>query len=366
MKIKFIYVLAIVTVIASCGKSDKKTELENLKKQAADIKQQIEKLETELASSDTSQKEVKSTYVTVATLKLQPFKNYVTIQGKVDADQNVSVSAEMGGMITRINVVAGQEVSVGQTLAELDNSTLVQGIEELKTGLEFATNLYNKQKNLWDQKIGTEVQYLGAKNQKESLEKKMATMQAQLDLTRIKSPISGTVDAVDIKVGQMVMPGLPAIRVVNFSNLKVKGDVAESYANIVKSGTDVNIVFPDMHDTIHTQINYAAKVINAMTRSFTVEINLDNKTTYHPNMIALMQIVDYSNDNAIVVPITTIQESDNTKIVYVANGNKVEKKIVVVGKNYNGSAEITSGLKAGDVLITGGFQDLNDGETIKY
>lgn len=365
MRFRFIYVLVIVGVITSCQEDDKKAKLETLKKQFVELDQQITQLEAEIAAADTSRSNKKITHVTVTPLAMQSFKNFITVQGKVDADQNISLSAEMPGIITKINVSSGQEVSVGQVLAEIDNTTIIQGIAELQNGLDFATNLYNKQKNLWDQKIGTEVQYLNAKNQKESLEKKMITMQSQLDMTRIKSPINGTIDAVDIKIGQMVMPGLPAIRVVNLSNLKVKGDVAESYASIVKKGSLVNIIFPDMHDTIHTQISYVAKVINAMTRSFTVEINLENNSLYHPNMIALLQIVDYVNDKAIVVPISTIQESDNNKVIYIANGNKVEKRIVKVGKNNNGFAEILTGLNVGDTLITSGYQELNEGELIK-
>lgn len=365
MKLKFIYVLALVGVITSCQEADKKVQLENLKKQAAELNQQITKLEAEIAAGDTSLANEKYTTVTVAPVAMQSFKNFITVQGRVDANQNISLSSEMPGLVTKINVSPGQEVSAGQILAEIDNTTLVQGIAELQNGLDFATNLYNKQKNLWDQKIGTEVQYLSAKNQKESLEKKMATMQSQLDMTRIKSPINGTVDAVDIKIGQMAAPGFPAIRVVNLSNLKVKGDVAESYASLVKKGSQVNIIFPDMRDTIHTQISYVSKVINAMTRSFTVEIDLENGALYHPNMIALLQIVDYVNEKAIVVPISTIQESDNNQIIYVANGNKVEKRIVKAGKNSNGFVEIVSGLNVGDMLITSGYQELNEGELIK-
>lgn len=358
--------LTLMVAITACQQPDKQAQLAELKKKATELNQEISKLEAEIAASDTNHVNEKFTNVTVEPLKVQPFKNYITVQGKVDADQNVSVSAEMAGMVTKIYVKPGQEVSTGQILAELDNATFVQGIAELQNALDFATNLYNKQKNLWDQKIGTEVQYLSAKNQKESLEKKMATLQSQLDMTRIKSPINGTVDAVDIKIGQMVMPGLPAIRVVNFSNLKVKAEVAESYANTVKQGNTVDIILPDMQDTLHTKISYAAQVINPMTRSFTVEINLDKSNSYHPNMIAVLQIVNYEKDSTIVVPVSTIQESENGKMVYIADGNKVAKKIVQVGKSYNGYAEIVNGLKKGDLLISSGYQELNEGEKIKY
>jgi RND family efflux transporter MFP subunit len=353
-------------MVSACEQPDIKTQLEELKKQAAELNQQMAKLEAEIAATDSSDGNIKSTQVTVSSLMPQTFTNYITVQGKVDAEENVSISAEMAGMLSKIYVQPGQEVVKGQILAELDNSTFVKGIAELQTALEFATEMYNKQKGLWDQKIGTEVQYLSAKNQKESLEKKMASLQSQFDLAKIQSPINGTVDAVDVKIGQMIMPGLPAIRVVNFSNLKVKAEVAESYAASVKKGSPVNLIFPDLQDTVKTEISYAAKVINPMSRSFMVEINLTTDKIDHPNMLAVLQISNYTNDSAIIVPVNTVQESNDRKMIALAQGNKVSKKEIKTGKSYNGYIEVLSGLKRGDVLITGGYQDLNEGETIKY
>src|SRR5688572_22850434 len=148
----------------------------------------------------------------------QVFSSYIDVQGKVDAEENVALNAEMPGTVAKINVRLGDAVGAGQVLAELDSKVIQQGIAELQGGLELATTMFEKQKNLWDQKIGTEMQYLQAKNQKESLEKKMATLQEQLKMSKIISPISGIVDAIDIKVGQATMPGMPAIRVVNMNS----------------------------------------------------------------------------------------------------------------------------------------------------
>lgn len=305
---------------------------------------------------------------TVEVLPLQPqaFYNYVEVQGKVDADENVSVNAEMPGTVSKVNVQLGDQVSTGQVLAELDSKVIQQGIAEVQTALDLANTLYEKQKNLWDQKIGTEVQYLGAKSQKESLEKRLASLQEQLKMSKIVSPINGIVDAIDIKLGQATMPGIPALRVVNMNSLKVKGEVAESYLAKVKSGNDVTVIFPDMMDTIRTKITYAAKVISPMNRTFTATVNLDGKKEYHPNMIAILKIVDYSNPNAFVVPVSTIQQAQEGDFIFIAENKKAKKVKVKVGRTYNGNAEVLEGLSDGNLLITKGFQELNEGEAIKY
>ena len=307
----------------------------------------------------------KTKTVEIISLVPQLFNNYIDIQGRIDADENVAVNAEMPGTISKVNVHLGDEVSTGQTLAEMDSKMIQQGIAELQNGLDLATTMFDKQKNLWEQKIGTEMQFLQAKNQKESLEKKMSTLQEQLRMTKIISPINGIVDAVDVKLGQATMPGLPAIRVVNMNSLKVKGEVAESYLAKVKSGNDVVVILPDMNDTVKTKISYAAKVISPLNRTFTITVNLDGKKDYHPNQIAIIKIIDYSNAKAFVVPVGAIQKAEEGSFVFIADGSKAKKVKVKVGKMYNGRAEILEGLKEGDKFISKGFQELNDGETVK-
>lgn len=318
------------------------------------------------SSDSTAQVNDKTKTVEVLSLQTQVFNNYVEVQGKVDADENVSVNAEMPGTVSKIFVQLGDQVSIGQILAELDSKVILQGIAEIQSALDLATTLFEKQKNLWDQKIGTEVQFLGAKSQKESLEKRMASLQEQLKMSRIISPINGIVDAIDIKIGQATMPGLPAMRVVNMNSLKVKGEVAESYLAKVKSGNDVIVIFPDMMDTVRTKITYAAKVISPLNRTFTATVNLDGKKEYHPNMIAILKIVDYSNPKAYVVPVSTIQKAQEGDYVFIAENKKAKKVKVKVGRTYNGNAEILEGLNETDKLITRGFQELNEGEVIKY
>lgn len=363
---KIVIITGVISLLIACSKPvDKKAELDALKKQEAELKSKIATLEAELASTDTSQKGIA---VAVQLLKAETFKNYIDVQGRVDADENVALSTEMPGTITKINVKPGDEVHAGQVLAETDAKAINQQISDLQTNADLVNQIYEKQKNLWEQKIGTEVQYLQAKTNKESMEKKMAALQEQLRMTKIISPISGTVDAVDVKIGQAVAPGVPAIRVINFSNLKVKADVAETYASKVKRGSEVIVYFPDMNDSIVTKVNFVARAINPATRTFMVEVLLDNKKEYHPNMVARLNLNDYqSSEPTIIIPVRTIQKDENNAtFVYVAENGVAKKRVVSLGKEYSGKAEIKSGLKENDLLVTLGYDLINEGDVIAY
>ncbi len=355
--------IVITSIIAACSAPDKKAELEKLRTQKAALETQIATLEEELAKSDTTKEKLLD--VIALPLTSQIFKTYIEVQGRVDADENVSLSSEMPGTLTKINVKVGDEVVKGQVLAETDARAIQQQISDLQTNLDLVSQLYEKQKALWNQKIGTEIQFLQAKTQKESMDKKMATLQEQLRMSKIVSPINGTVDAVNIKIGQAIAPGIPAINVVNFSNLKVKADVAESYSTRVKKGNEVLIIFPDMKDSVNSKVNYAARAINNLTRTFGVEVLLDNTKEYHPNMVAKLKINDYQSATPkIVLPIKFIQKGTNENFVLLAVDNKVIKKSVIISHEYNGLAEVSEGLKEGDLLITEGYDLINEGDKV--
>jgi membrane fusion protein (multidrug efflux system) len=366
MKNKIIYLSLITVFFVACSAPDNKAQLEKLKKQKADLETQIASLEELVAKSDTSKKEIKIIEITTIPVKAQTFKTYIEVQGRIDADENVSLSSEIPGTITKINVKVGDEVSKGQVLAETDTRAIQQQMSDLQTSLDFASQVFEKQKKLWDEKIGTEIQYLQAKNTKESLEKKMSTMQEQLRMSKIISPINGNVDAVNVKIGQAIAPGIPAIGVINFNNLKVKADVAESYASRIKTGNEVRIVFPDMNDSLTSKVNYASRAINAMTRTFNVEVILDNKKEYHPNMVAVLKINDYQSATPqLIVAEKYIQKGANESFIMIAENGKAVKKSITINHQYNGNAEITSGLKDGDLIITEGYDLVNDGDAIK-
>lgn len=371
MKTKIFYLsFSLFLILAACSKpADKKTELAKLKKQHDELVIKIKALETELQVSDTTNVS-KVTAVTVTEAKPEVFNHYLEVQGKVDGEDNIAVSAQMPGSITAVYVKEGDRVRKGQILAQMDNSITQQQIASTKQQLEFATNLYTKQKSLWDQQIGSEIQYLTAKNNKENLEKAISALNEQVEMTRIKSPINGSVEEVNLKVGQMASPGLPAVRVVNFSTVKVVAEIAEAYGAKVKPGNKVIVFFPDFNIEIPSQIRFTSKYINPVNRTFNTEVRLGpSKVEYRANMMAVVKINDYSNPSAFAVPVTLIRQAQSGKYIYVAkeeNGKLVARRLpVTVGNAYNGLTEITSGITAGDKIITTGFNSLIDGELIQ-
>jgi RND family efflux transporter MFP subunit len=366
-----ILVLSILILLTSCGSSpvDKKSELEKLKQQHDQLSEQIRKLEAELSINDSST--VKMADVMITEVKAVEFNHYVEVQGSVDGEDNVAISPQLPGIVTAVYVKEGNAVKKGQILAQLDDNVLKQQISGLNQQLDFATNLYEKQKSLWEKKIGSEVQYLSAKNNKESLEKSLATLQEQIELYRIKSPINGTIEEVGVKVGQMAAPGImPAFRIVNFANAKIKADVAEVYAARIKPGNEVLIYFPDFNEEVSARIGFTSKYINPTNRTFQVEMRLGpGKVDYRANMIAIVKIKDYNNKNAIVLPVNQIKDSPKGKFVFTASEESgkmiTRKKLVEVGQNYNGLAEVVSGINPGDKVITTGFNSLIEGQPIR-
>ncbi len=361
----YITIAVIAGLLIACSAPDKKAELEKLKKQKTELETKIAALQEEVSKTDTTKSKEKVIEVIAKPLTTQLFKTYIEVQGKIDADENVSLSSEMPGTVTKINVKVGDEVTKGQVLAETDARALAQSISDMQTTMDLANQLYDKQKTLWDQKIGTEVQYIQAKSQKESVEKKMASLQEQVRMTKIISPINGTVDGVNIKVGQAIMPGLGAISVINFSNLKVKADVAETYAARIKNGNEVLVLFPDTKDSIISKVHYASRGINALTRTFMVEILLDNSKEYHPNMVAKLRINDYQSPKPeITLPVKYIQRGTDENYVLVAENGVAVKKVIKTGHEYHGVLEVTEGLKEGDLLITDGYDLVNEGDKV--
>ncbi|RZJ23739.1 MAG: efflux RND transporter periplasmic adaptor subunit [Acinetobacter sp.] len=361
---RILFIAAIAFLAACSNKKDPKAELAELKKQRTELDAKIAKLETTLGASDTTKVVAKD--VSVIDVAESSFKNYLEIQGKIDAEENIQVNPEAQGVVTAVYAKIGQNVSRGQVLAQIDDKVLRQNINELQTQLTLATSLFNRQKNLWDQKIGTEVQYINAKTQKEAAENRIATLRSQISMYKIKSPISGTIDAMDLKVGQSVAPGMSGIRVINASNLKAKALVAETYAGRVSQGDEVNVVFPDVPDSLKTKITFASKTIDPASRSFEVQINLPSNKRYRPNMLAVLKIVDYQNTKAIVIPVSAIQKSESGDFVFVAVNGIAKKAVVKTGKSYEGKVEILSGLKVGDKVITAGAQNLNEDDSVKF
>ncbi len=360
---KLIYFTAALLLLAACNSKtkDKAAELAGLKKQEADLNAKITTLEAEIGKKDS----VKSTDVNVYDVKPIRFTNYVDLQGRIDAQDNVMAYPQASAIITAIYVKVGDHVNKGQELAQLDNSVLIQNIAQAQTQADLAQTVYQRQKNLWDQKIGTEVQYLQAKSNFESARKQVDALKQQANMYRITSPITGTVDQMDLKLGQVGSPGATGIRVVNADVLKVKADVPESYASNINQGDSVKVIIPDANDSLITRVTFAAKVIDPTSRSFGIEIKLPSRKSLRPNMTAIIKIANYSKNNALVIPINAIQRSEAGDYVFVDQNGFAQRKNVSVGATYGGKSEILSGLKAGDRLVTQGAGDIEDGDKIR-
>lgn len=358
--------ISLVAVLGACNSTspNNQQQLEKLKAERDKLNEQISQLQAKLDSTSTGNTRTAS--VSVTTLESSVFKNYIEVQGKVDADKNVTVTSEVPAVITAINVHTGQHVGAGQTLASLDSKVVGQQIAQLQTQLAYMKNIYDRQKNLWDQNIGTKVQLLTAKNNYENIEKQIQIQESQLAMYRIKSPFSGVVDEVIAKIGDAVSPGMPTFRVVNTNELKVVGQIGENSISKIKSGDAVELVFPDLQDTLRTKLTYVSKVVDPISRAFNVEIKLPNKSFYHPNMMAVIRVVSYKNDKALVLPVNVIQHGNKGDYVYISDNKHAKQVPVVVDQIYNGYGEISgSALKAGDQIITAGFDNLNEGDSLQ-
>lgn len=361
---KLLYIPAILLLAACSNKpKDKKAELADLQKQQQDINSKITKLQAEVGTTDSA----KTTDVGAMEVKTSLFVNYVQIQGKIDAQDNVTAFSQSPGTITALYVKPGQHVKKGQVLAQLDASVLQQQIAQAGANLDLQKTIYQRQKNLWDQKIGTEVQFLQAQTNYQAGQKSVSALRSQANLYRIVAPISGTVDQMDLKLGQALQPGTAGngIRIVNADVLKVKADVPESYSGSVNTGNNVDILVPDANDSLRTQVTFAAKAIDPTSRSFAVEIKLPERKSLRPNMTAIIKIANYSKPNAITIPVKAVQKSETGDYVFVNEGGIAKQKNIKAGVTYGGQVEILSGLKAGDQLITDGAADIEDGDKVK-
>jgi membrane fusion protein (multidrug efflux system) len=369
---RLVVAVVIAGLLAACSAAspdDKKDRLEKLKTQQADLVKEIAKLESEISKSNPdSTANVKSKEVAVTELAPRKFDHYIQTQGRVEAEENIQVSAKSPGVITQVYVNEGDQVSKGQVLAQIDNSITQRNIEGLKTQLELATSVYERQKNLWDQKIGTEVQFLQAKTQKESLEKQIAMLNEQNEMSKIKAPISGTVDNITVKVGENIAPGMPAVRVINGNNLKLKANISEAYVNSIKKGNKVVVSFPDQNREVTASISFVGRNIDLLSRTFMIEVKLPSAADLRPNMTATAKVIFRSEPSAIVIPVNVIQEINNEKVVYVSEAKDKQtvarRKVVTVEGVYGNQAQV-KGLNPGDKLITVGYQGLNDGDFVK-
>jgi membrane fusion protein, multidrug efflux system len=369
-----------VSLLISCGDSAPKGTLEQKKAQLAklqgdqkQLQESIAALEEDIAKTDTSAARAeRSKLVTTSVLSPSAFTHYIDLQGLIEAENIAYVTPRgAGGQVRAIYVKQGESVRKGQLLVKLDNIGIQQQMDQLTVQLNLAKTLYDRRKNLWDQNIGTEVELLQAKSNVENLEKQMALLQEQSDLSNVRAELNGVADWVTLKVGEFFSPQsatVSGIRIINNNNLKVRVNVPENYLDRVNVGANLKVTIPDINKTIDAKVTVKGKSIDPASRSFYVEAKIPASPEFRANQLANVQIQDYSTPSTITVPLNTIQNDDKGKFVLIAmkEGDKLlaRKKPVEIGQLYEDRIEIKSGLQQGDVLITEGYQGLYDGQLI--
>lgn len=365
-------------ILSSCAQSEsadldaKKKKLGKYKVEVQELEQKIKNLEIEIASLEPSSNNgLKTRLVKVDTLQTSTFEHFIEVQGTVDSDENIYVSPEMNGVITSIYVKEGDKVTRGKSMAQLESGALTNSLQEARTALGLATTTYEKQKRLWDQNIGSEIQYLQAKTNMEAMQSRVKAIESQLNMTRIKSPISGTVDLVNVKLGEMASPGMSGIRVVNLDKMKVVAMISETYMTRVKKGDEVSINLPDAGLDLLAKVTFVSQVVNPANRSFKVEVALSNKDkVLKPNMIAKIKIKDEKLDNAMVVESNLIQRVGNQSYIMVAETQNssiiARRREITTGMEYNGKTVVLMGISIGDLIIISGQNEIVDGQPLMF
>lgn len=381
-----LFFLSILSLAVACGGGDnsieaKKASLESLKKQALELNAQIATLEKDLAKSGAGAT-AQAVVVNISPVIAQDFNHYIEIQGKIESESVSYVTPRAGGgQVKAVYVKRGDKVKKGQLLLQLDNTLIkqsvaaaAQNIETVKAQAALAKSVYEKQKNLWEQNIGSEIQLLTAKTNAEALGSQLKAALEQLGMakdqlafTSIYSDVDGVAEEVNVKVGEIFM-GAGQLKIVNTDKLKLTSQVPENYAGKINVGTDVTLIFPDLDKTLDTKLSVIGKVIDPLSRSFFVEAKLPMDKNFRPNQLAQVKIKDYTKKNAISIPINIVQNDDKGKFVYVAaseNGKLVaRKRMVTTGEFYANSIEILSGLNAGEQVVTEGYQNIFDGQNL--
>ncbi|HEU5168602.1 MAG TPA: efflux RND transporter periplasmic adaptor subunit [Chitinophagaceae bacterium] len=380
---KFLMLLTVATavIITSCGGgakdskgdlNDKKVKLEKLKSEKTKLETEIQTLQQEITKLDPTVGVVAPKLVAITPISIQPFEHYIDLQGRVDAD-NISYLTPRGmpAQVRALYIKKGDYVKKGQTLIKLDDAVMLKQLEGLKTQKAYAEDIYKRTKNLWDQGIGTEVQLKTAENNVKALSDQINTLNESWQMTNVRSEVDGYVEQLNLRVGETFSGfagNVPQVMIVNSSALKVVTDVPENYLDRVKKGTPVHIKLPDVNLEFNSVISLMNQTIGLNSRSVSTEAKIPYNSNVHINQVALVRIKDYVKNNAIVIPLTTLQTDENGKYVYVLateNGKKIaRKKQVVVGEIYGEQIEVRSGLNEGDQLITQGYQSLYEGQGV--
>lgn len=363
---KFLPFVILAVLAFSCAQEEgldaKKKRLAELKDQVSSMNTEIKSLESELSKLDPefAKTNKKSILITTAAARKGEFSHFVELTGSVLSKKNVSISAETAGRILEVPAIEGMRVAKGQVLARIDAESIQRNIEEMESSLELATTIFQKQERLWSQKIGTEIQYLEAKNRKEGLEKSLAAMKTQLDKAMVKAPFKGTVESVDVRIGELVQPGVPMFQFVGESDLFIQADVSESFVGVLGKGDSVEVEFPSINRSIKTRVSSVGGVINPNNRTFKVEVFLPNLFEVKPNMISILKIKDYENKESVIVPAHLILADNQGDYLFVVENGTAKKKYVKRGFTSGDETEIKEGLNGNETIVDKGFREVGD------
>jgi membrane fusion protein (multidrug efflux system) len=377
---KILLLITFSFILFACGNKEKNQSIEKLietknvkalNEKKTELQAEIAKIEAGLATLDIKKEEA---LVSVATLKDTIFNHYLDIQGNVDTKENILIQPEFNGTLTSLTVKAGQRVVKGQILGRVDDAGMSQQLASMENQFALAKTTYERQKNLWDKKIGSEIQFLQAQTQMTTAQKGVAQMKAQLSKTIIRAPFTGTIDEVFVEKGQVVGPSPQGLmRIVNLSNMYVATTVPESYIGKLKMGDLVDVYLTSLGKTYKGKVRQVGNFINPNNRSFGIEVSLPNPDNLlRPNQVAKLKITDYTSKDAIVVPTGIIQEDGTgSKYVYVVEGSNgktgtAKKVIVETGKSSDNVTEIISGLSANEIIVIEGVNTISNGMKLNF
>lgn len=379
---KLVYIASLSLLLFSCGgKSEsvdsviESNDITKIRAKREEVHAEYEKLTADLAKIDAAidSLDPKQHRALVKTMivKDTTFTHYIEIQGNVDTKQNILIYPEFSGILQQLNVKAGQRVSKGQVLARIDDGGLSAQVAQAQAQLDLAQTTFDRQKRLWDQKIGSEIQFLQAKTSLESQKKVVAQLQSQLNKTTVRAPFSGTIDEVMTERGKVVSPGQELFRIVNLSDMYVSATVPETYLSQLKLGAPVEVYLNAIGKTYKGKVRQVSKYINPENRTFGIEVALPNPDNLlRPNQVAVLKIEDYKNPDALLLPETIIQQkADGKLVVYTVDKSdkdeiKAVPKEVTTGYTNSGYTEIKSGISKGDEIITDGAKTVKEGTVV--
>jgi membrane fusion protein (multidrug efflux system) len=374
-------IIAAVIISVSCSTNNPESirkKIISKKEQIARINQSIKKLEKKLYTDSTGMNPQFLIPVRIKKVNYEPFRHYIDVQGNIEAVEEAYISPEMGGQIKKIHVREGQRVKKGQLLVSLNTDVTESSIQEVKTSLELTKKLYDKQKSLWEQNIGTEMQYLEAKNAYEQTEARLKTLNAQLEMSNIRAPFNGIIDEIFRKEGELGTPGMQILQMVNLSKLKIVAEVSEKYMPSITKGKIIEVSIPTYPDMkLNVPVYRTGNVINPANRTFTIEVQLNNiGEKLKPNMFAVLKINDLTIDSAIIVPSNIIkkdilktEEGSFQEFLFIArekNNKAIAQKVYVeTGEAYNNESVVKTGLKPEQKIIVEGYNTVSSGTEVR-